>query len=91
MANKREVKKGIYMMTSDLIDTIMFKNAVNGADAEKSSELIVKALKLKSDFIARLNHIDKKSDRKAVKAYFRQFDDDFSKQLTDIVEEINKL
>ncbi|MCQ2204445.1 MAG: hypothetical protein MJZ15_08395 [Bacteroidales bacterium] len=91
MANKRDLKKGIGYWTDDLITTIYYKNAVEGTNNEKAAELIVRAARIKSEFIARANHIDKKSDRKAVKAFFRQFDDDFVAEVQAVTEEINKL
>lgn len=91
MANKRTLKKGVAYWTDDLITTLYYKSAVDSSDNEKVANLIVKAAKIKSEFIARINHIDKKDDRKAVKAYFKKFDDDFVKEVSAIAEEINKL
>jgi len=91
MANKRQLKKGLAYWTDDMLTTICYKNAVDGTDNEKASELIVKTLALKNEFIARANHIDKKADRKAVRAYFRKFDDDFVAQVATLTEELNKL
>ncbi len=91
MANKRTLKKGVAYWTDDLITTLYYKSAVSSTDNEKVAELIVKSANIKSEFIARINHIDKKDDKKAVRAYFKKFDEDFVKEVSAIAEEINKL
>lgn len=91
MANKRQLKKGIAYWTDDMLTTICYKNAVEGTDNEKASELIVKVLAIKNEFLARAGQIENKKDKKAVKAHFRKFDDDFVAKVADLTEELNKL
>ncbi|MCQ2226497.1 MAG: hypothetical protein MJZ01_01150 [Bacteroidales bacterium] len=91
MANKRTLKKAIRYWVNDLITTLCYKGAVADAETDKVSNLIVKTMALQNEFLARVNHVDQKSDKKAVKAYFSKFNADFTAQVTSLAEEINKI
>lgn len=91
MANIRNLKKDIIFVTSELITSIMIKNGAFGADDDKAATLIVDTLTLRREFISRVNHVDKKSDPKGVKAYFRQLISDFSAKFNELAKQTNEL
>lgn len=91
MANLRTLKKNIAFVAEDIITTICFKNAVDGQVADKASELIVKTIAVRNEFIARANHIDKKNDKKAVKAYFKTLYADLTNEVQELAKAVNEL
>lgn len=91
MANLRTLKKNIAFVAEELITTICFKSAQDGDIADKASELIVKTISVRNEFIARANHIDKKNDKKAVKAYFKTLYTDLRAEVEALAKAINEI
>ena len=91
MANLRSLKKNIAFVAEDLITTICYKSAQDGSAADKASELIVKAISVRNEYIARANHIDNRNDRKAVRSYFKSLYNELGNEIESLAKEINAL
>ena len=91
MANRRTLKKGIQLVTSDLItesyiNHLMLKKMDNaGFDA-----IVEKIADINNDFLARVNHPNGTKEPKLVKAYYKKLVADFNKEVEQIIEKLNK-
>ena len=91
MANRRTLKKGIQLVTSDLItesyiNYLMLKKMDNaGFDA-----IVEKIADINNDFLARVNHPNGTKEPKLVKAYYKKLIEDFNKEVEQIIEKLNK-
>lgn len=91
MANRRTLKKGIQLVTSDLItesyiNYLMLKKMDNaGFDA-----IVEKIADINNDFLARVNHPNGTKEPKLVKAYYKKLIVDFNKEVDQIIEKLNK-
>ena len=91
MANRRTLKKGIQLVTSDLItesyiNYLMLKKMDNaGFDA-----IVEKIADINNDFLARVNHPNGTKEPKLVKAYYKNLIADFNKEVDQIIEKLNK-
>ena len=91
MANSRTLKKGIQLVTSDLItesyiNYLMLKKMDNaGFDA-----IVEKIADINNDFLARVNHPNGTKEPKLVKTYYKKLIVDFNKEVDQIIEKLNK-
>ena len=91
MANRRTLKKGIQLVTSDLItesyiNYLMLKKMDNaGFDA-----IVEKIADINNDFLARVNHPNGTKEPKLVKTYYKKLIVDFNKEVEQIIEKLNK-
>ncbi len=91
MANRRTLKKGIQLVTSDLItesyiNYLMLKKMDNaGFDA-----IVEKIADINNDFLARVNHPNGTKEPKLVKTYYKKLIVDFNKEVDQIIEKLNK-
>ena len=91
MANRRTLKKGIQLVTSDLItesyiNYLMLKKMDNaGFDA-----IVEKIADINNDFLARVNHPNGTKEPNLVKAYYKKLIADFNKEVDQIIEKLNK-
>ena len=91
MANRRTLKKGIQLVTSDLItesyiNYLMLKKMDNASfDA-----IVEKIADINNDFLARVNHPNGTKEPKLVKAYYKKLIEDFNKEVDQIIEKLNK-
>lgn len=91
MANRRTLKKGIQLVTSDLItesyiNYLMLKKMDNaGFDA-----IVEKIADINNDFLARVNHPNGTKEPKLVKAYYKKLIENFNKEVDQIIEKLNK-
>ncbi|MBP5366225.1 MAG: hypothetical protein J6Y82_09945 [Bacteroidales bacterium] len=89
MASIKDLKKQLSNITNELVAVLCIKNTDKGVSDEKVSELIVKSIKLKKDFIDRINAQGENGKRD--KAFFKAIKDDYNKQIDELVKEINAL
>ena len=91
MANRRTLKKGIQLVTSDLItesyiNYLMLKKMDNaGFDA-----IVEKIADINNDFLARVNHPNGTKEPKLVKTYYKKLIEEFNKEVDQIIEKLNK-
>lgn len=85
MARRRELKKAINQVCSDLlVECLAVRQnhpGVPPADIENISQSI---LLMHSDFISRLSHVDKRQ----VRRFFKQLDEDLAVSTNEIIDHI---
>jgi hypothetical protein len=91
MANRRTLKKGIQLVTSDLI-TESYINHLMLQKMDKSGfdAIVEKIADINNDFLARVNHPNGTKEPKLVKAYYKKLVADFNKEVEQIIEKLNK-
>jgi hypothetical protein len=91
MANRRTLKKGIQLVTSDLI-TESYINHLMLQKMDKSGfdAIVEKIADINNDFLARVNHPNGTKEPKLVKAYYKKLIEDFNKEVDQIIEKLNK-
>ena len=91
MANRRTLKKGIQLVTSDLITesyiNYLIKKKMDNAGFDA---IVEKIADINNDFLARVNHPNGTKEPKLVKAYYKKFIADFNKEVDQIIEKLNK-
>ena len=88
MAKKRELKKAINLMSTDLlIELLGAEQAAPGVQQEDVQNIAQSILLMRNDFVNRLSHIDKRQ----VKAFFRQMEEDLNASTNEIVDQICQL
>lgn len=87
MAKKRNIKKSLHYIMSDLFTTTLISLADKKADPEKVAELQEKILNVYEDFNSRLSNYE----RKNAKAFFKQYKEEVNKEIADIVAAIEKV
>jgi len=88
MASRRNLKKEINYVIGDIFtECLIYKELVPGVDKDAADALIVDLLKIDNDFTARISH----TEPGKAKEYYRSFIDDFRKQITEVIDKLNKL
>ncbi|MBP6230851.1 MAG: hypothetical protein KA397_04250 [Paludibacteraceae bacterium] len=92
MANKRDLKKDIQLIFSELLTecytlTYLFPQI----DAKKADALAVSIIEKSNDFAKRAGNADGKENPQIVKAYYKKLYNDIENAVATIVEEISTL
>ena len=87
MANKRELKKSINFVVSDLFQECVLVKLIKKADDAKVDEILAEILYLQDEFLARANH----PQPGAVKAYYRKLYSDFGDAVGSILAKMQAL
>ena len=92
MANKRNLKKELNFITSELYSECLFiKFYEKDIDPEKADALLNKIVNTQKDFSSRINHTDGKDNPKLVKKYYDSLIADLDKTIGEIIDEIEQL
>lgn len=91
MASKRELKKDIRTITTQVIADALELAArmEKQEDQEKMLEIIVSITQAHNDLIARVNHPDGKDNPKILKAYYKKIIGDLMKSYTDAYKQMS--
>ena len=85
MAKRKTLKKAVNMMCTDLlIELIGAQNSATGAAEQDVENIAESILLMRNDFVKRLSHVDKKQ----VKRFFNQMEEDLSTSTNDIIDQI---
>lgn len=87
MANKRELKKSINFVASDLFQECILIKLIKRVDDAKVDEILAEILYMQDEFLARANH----PQPGAVKAYFRKLYSDFGDVVGNILAKMQAL
>ncbi len=90
MSNKRDLKKAINYICSDLFAECVAA-ALYGGDTpyqENVDALLSSILVIHSDFISRVSHPE---PGMKPKLFYKDLTEDFNKQVTEIIDQINNL
>ena len=89
MANKRELKRSISYICSDLFaETVAASLYDKKASKENLEALLASILIIHDDFIRRVSHPE---PGLAPKAYYKAIIEDFNKQVSEIIDHIQNL
>ena len=92
MASKRDLKKDIEFLASDLLTNTYFKQTLfDNVDQQKLAQLVVKSFEFQNQFMARVNHPDGKDNPKLVRSYYKKLRKDMFEQYASLSEELNNL
>ena len=80
MANKRDLKKGINYVASELFLECIVLKQIKKADATKVDEILADILYLQNECLARAGH----PEPGCVKAYYRKLNEDFGNEVENI-------
>ena len=87
MANKRELKKAINYVASDLFLECIVLKQIKKADATKADELLADILYLQSEFLARAGHPEPGN----VKGHYRKLYKDFGNEVDCIIRRMQAM
>jgi len=89
MANKRSLKRGINLICEELF-TECIAASLYGAERHKDNAeaLLFSIIRMQADFICRISHPE---SGMPAKKYFMNLRQQFSSQVTEVVDQINNL
>jgi len=87
MAKKRIIKKSLHYIMSDLLTATIIASTDEKANADKVSAVQEKILKVYEDYNSRLSNYE----RKKAKAFFKQFKEELTKEIHDLLNEVNSI
>ena len=91
MANKRNLKKEIKLITASLIEEyLLTASFVPGIDIEKANTVLSKIIALRDEYLARVG-ANGGNEPKLVKAFYRQLKADFNAQVDEIISDFETL
>ncbi len=86
MANKRQLKKSVNYICSQLISDCVALSMCQGADREKLDALMTEVLRLHQDFNSRISYCEKGKEQ----LFFQKFRQEFTEKVNDLSERIAK-
>ena len=87
MAIKRNLKKAINYVASDLFLECIVLKQIKKADATKADEILADILCLQNDFLARVGH----PQPGCVKEYYRKLHKDFGDEVGNIIRRMQAM
>ena len=84
MANRKQLKKSIKMITGDLFADCVALSMCQQADQAKLDELMKEVITLHTDFFARISHTEKGCERE----FYRKLKDEFTNKVNDLSSRI---
>lgn len=89
MANKRDLKRSINYICSELFAECVAASLYNGKPAQDTVDNILSSiLMIHADYIARVSHPEPGLNHKA---YYKQLTSDFNKQTSELVDQISAM
>ena len=86
MANRKRLKKSIKIVTGELFADCVALAHIGQGDKETLQKLMVEVLGLHSEYVARLSHVEKGSE----KLFFKKLRNEFTEKVNDLSERIVK-
>lgn len=92
MASRRNLKKTIKFVSSELITDIYFRCLMSKKiDDQKVDSMVIEIMALNREFVLRVNRPDGKDNPKLVKAYFSKLFSDWQTAMDKLIKEIETL
>ncbi len=89
MANKRDLKRTINYITSELFAETVAASLYNGKPTQEDVDGILSSIvMINSDFISRVSHPEPGVKQKT---YYKKLTIDFNKQVSEIIDQISNL
>lgn len=86
MANRKQLKKSIKMITGDLFADCVALSMCQQADQSKLDELMKEIIALHTDYVARISHTEKGCERE----FYRKLKAEFTSKVNDLSDRIVK-
>lgn len=86
MASRRRLKKSIKMITGDLFADCVALSMCQQADQATLDALMMEVIALHTDFVARISHTEKGSERK----FYSKLKSEFTEKVNDLSDRIVK-
>lgn len=86
MANRKQLKKSIKMITGDLFADCVALSMCQQANQETLDQLMKEVIELHSEYVARVSHTEKGSE----KAFYKKLKEEFTGKVNDLSERIVK-
>lgn len=87
MANKRDLKKAINYVVSELFLECIVLKQIKKADSTKADEIMADILYLQNEFLARAGH----PEPGCVKKYYRKLNEDFGNEVGNIIRRMQAM
>ena len=92
MAKRRNLKKDINYLSYDIISECFTYNYLfPEKNEDKIKEIIADTIKMRNEFITRVNHVDGKNSKKLTKQHFQKLHKDLFAKTENIVDQLNNL
>ena len=92
MAKKRNLKKDINYLSYDIIsECFTYNYFFPEKNEDKIKEIIAETVKMRNEFIKRVNHIDGKDNKKLTKQHFQKLYKDLFAKAETLVKDLNNL
>ena len=92
MANLRELKKDINYLASEIVTQGYLKlTLMSSVKEEELSPILVEAVTMRNEFIARTNHPDGKDNPKLVKKFYQKVRKDLMDKSVELLDKIQAL
>ncbi|RLD62018.1 MAG: hypothetical protein DRJ01_06850 [Bacteroidetes bacterium] len=92
MAKRRNLKKDINYLSYDIIsECFTYNYFFPEKNEDKIKEIITETVKMRNEFIKRVNHIDGKDNRKLTKQHFQKLYKDLFAKADNLVKDLNDL
>ena len=84
MANRKQLKKSVKMITGDLFADCVALSMCQQADRDTLDQLMKEILSLHGEYVTRISHTEKGSER----AFYRKFKQEFTEKVNNLSERI---
>ncbi|MCW3786025.1 hypothetical protein [Plebeiibacterium sediminum] len=92
MANRRELKKDINYLAAEILNQAYMKLALMENVSENDIQpIMVEAIEMRNEFVARTNHPDGKDNKKIVKAYYQTLRKNLMAKTVELLDRIQAL
>lgn len=92
MANLRELKKDINYLASEIVTQGYLKlTLIETVKEEELSPVLVEAIAMRNELIARANHPDGKNNKKLVKKFYQKLRKDLMDHSVSVLDKIQAL
>jgi len=91
MANKRSIKKDIRYMTELLIRDALYVSEIKAKKKDKTDGIILEALYMHNELIARVNHPDGKDNPILVKKHYKKITEDLLQRTDELFNKLYQL
>lgn len=86
MASRKHLKKSIKLVTSELFTDCIALSLCKQGDSETLDALMAEIIALNADYVSRLSHVERGSER----LFFKKLREEFTEKVNDISERIVK-
>lgn len=86
MANRRQLKKSIKMITGDLFADCVALGMCQQVDEKKLDELMTEIIAIHGEYVARISHTEKGSE----KLFYKKLKEEFTQKVNDLSDRIVK-